>query len=61
MPIRVKPLVKLRLSLSVAAAAKAAESGATITLGEGKYTLYGVSSEKHHEGQEFDLCRAGCR
>lgn len=36
---------------TVAAAVAAAQSGGTIQLGEGNYTLYGVSSKGHTEGK----------
>ena len=38
---------------TVAAAVAAAESGATIQLGEGNYTLYKVSSEGHTKGKDL--------
>ena len=41
------------------AAVKAAESGATITLGEGKYTLYGVSSVNTTKGKNLTFVGQG--
>lgn len=46
---------------TVEAAAKAAASGDTIMLGEGKYTLYGVSSVNTTKGKNLTFVRAGCR
>ena len=41
------------------AAVKAAESGDTITLGEGKYTLYGVSSDDTTKGKNLTFVGQG--
>ena len=41
------------------AAVNAAESGDTIKLGEGKYTLYGVSSEGHTKGKDLTFVGQG--
>ena len=41
------------------AAVNAAKSGDTITLGEGKYTLYGVSSEGHTKGKDLTFVGQG--
>lgn len=40
-------------------AVKAASSGDTIILGEGNYTLYGISSVGTTKGKKPDLCGAG--
>lgn len=40
-------------------AVKAAESGDTIQLGEGNYTLYGVSSTGHTEGKDLTFVGLG--
>ena len=40
-------------------AVTAAKSGDTITLGEGKYTLYGVSSEGHTKGKDLTFVGQG--
>ena len=44
---------------TVAAAVAAASSGDTIQLGEGNYTLYGVSSEGHTKGKDLTFIGAG--
>ena len=44
---------------TVEAAAKAAASGDTITLGEGKYTLYGVSSDDTTKGKNLTFVGQG--
>ena len=44
---------------TVEAAAKAAASGDTITLGEGKYTLYGVSSVNTTKGKNLTFVGQG--
>ena len=44
---------------TVAAAVAAANSGDTIQLGEGNYTLYGVSSEGHTKGKDLTFIGAG--
>ena len=44
---------------TVAAAVAAAESGATIQLGEGNYTLYKVSSEGHTKGKDLTFVGKG--
>ena len=44
---------------TVAAAVAAANSGDTIQLGEGNYTLYGVSSEGHTKGKDLTLVGQG--
>ena len=44
---------------TVAAAVAAAESGDTIQLGEGNYTLYGVSSEGHTKGKDLTFVGQG--
>ena len=41
------------------AAVNAAKSGDTITLGEGTYTLYGVSSEGHTKGKDLTFVGKG--
>ena len=41
------------------AAVNAAKSGDTITLGEGNYTLYGVSSEGHTKGKDLTFVGKG--
>lgn len=40
-------------------AVKAAESGDTIQLGEGNYTLLQSSQHRTHRGERSDLCRSG--
>ena len=44
---------------TVKAAVAAASSGDTIQLGEGNYTLYGVSSEGHTKGKDLTFIGAG--
>ena len=44
---------------TVAAAVAAAESGDTIRLGEGNYTLYKVSSERHTKGKDLTFVGQG--
>ena len=44
---------------TVEAAVAAASSGDTIQLGEGNYTLYGVSSKGHTEGKDLTFIGAG--
>ncbi len=44
---------------TVAAAVAAANSGDTIQLGEGNYTLYGVSSEGHTKGKDLTFVGQG--
>lgn len=44
---------------SLEAAVKAAESGATITLGEGNYTLYGISSIGTTKGKDLTFVGQG--
>lgn len=44
---------------TVAAAVAAADSGDTIQLGEGNYTLYGVSSEGHTKGKDLTFVGQG--
>ena len=44
---------------TVAAAVAAANSGDTIQLGEGNYTLYGVSSEEHTKGKDLTFVGQG--
>ena len=44
---------------TVAAAVAAAESGDTIQLSEGNYTLYGVSSEGHTKGKDLTFVGQG--
>lgn len=44
---------------TVAAAVAAANSGDTIQLGEGNYTLYGVSSEEHTKGKNLTFVGQG--
>ena len=44
---------------TVAAAVAAAKSGDTIQLGEGNYTLYGVSSEGHTKGKDLTFVGKG--
>ena len=46
---------------TVAAAVAAAESGDTIQLGEGNYTLYGVSSEGHTKGKNLTFVGQGAK
>lgn len=46
---------------TVAAAVAAANSGDTIQLGEGNYTLYGVSSEGHTKGKDLTFVGAGTK
>ena len=44
---------------TIAAAVAAAESGDTIQLGEGNYTLYGIPSEGHTKGKELTFIGQG--
>lgn len=44
---------------TVKTAVEAAESGDTIQLGEGNYTLYGVDSTGHTEGKDLTFVGAG--
>ena len=44
---------------SIGEAVKAAESGDTIQLGEGNYTLYKVSSEGHTKGKDLTFVGQG--
>lgn len=46
---------------TVAAAVAFAESGDTIQLSEGNYTLYGVSSEGHTKGKDLTFVGAGTK
>lgn len=46
---------------TVAAAVAAAKSGDTIQLGEGNYTLYGVSSEGHTKGKNLTFVGQGAK
>lgn len=46
---------------TVAAAVAAAKSGDTIQLGEGNYTLHGVSSEGHTKGKDLTFVGAGTK